>query len=846
MLAGLASAARAQEPPVGPRLPVLLDHSPAAYPERALERGIEGTVLLELTVDEDGRVIEVALLEEAGHGFDMPAVEAAWTMQFEPALDEKGRPAAAKIRYRYAYDTGDIPPLAIEGVVRERGNRKAIANAVVKAVGPNEEVARTRSDDTGRFRLAELPAGDWVLTVSGPGLTPSSAGVKVPEEGYAEGIVLSVERIPEWEDVEFEEYVEVTMERVVDPAEQELSRDVVVTLPGSLGDPVRALQNLPGVARAPFGSGQLMVRGTSNADTVYLASGMEIPIAFHFTAVSTVVSADVLSGVEFQPGGFGARYGRALGGVVDLAIDDTIPKKGVSSASADVFQATAFTRQRLGKSTSLVLAARRSYIDTIAQPVLASMGAGALKVPRFYDAQLHLVRRLEGTGLVSGTLLLSEDRFRVLDPEDGGDALLYRTSFQKGMFRYVQPFEDGWSLETAVSIGPEVQELLLGGNRDAVAAALGIPFDPFGDIEEGEIREEALPRYALRVEMMRDPGDQHVGGRYGVDWLFGPKNLVYTVGEAETGTMGISEPALYGEMTVRLGPLDLIPGMRLEAFDTPAMSAVRSLDPRARAVLDLGPTSFTATAGRYSQPPASRELLSVEGPTLGMEQAESVSAGVDQRLGPDAKLGVTAYAQRTHDLVVGREGIFRFDQTTLSPFDDFEPFANDGTGRSFGVEVFGALTTDERILWLAATISRSFVTDRPWLEEHPAESDQPVNLTLIGSQQFGHWRVGARTRYATGPSMTPVLGGVYATDLQAWLPIYGDPYSDRAPSFFAVDIRIDREWWFRSWKLAFYTEVQNATNHVNVEVPGWSEDFSELEPVTGLPIFPALGVKATW
>ena len=91
-----------------------------------------------------------------------------------------------------------------------------------------------------------------------------------------------------------------------------------------------------------------------------------------------------------------------------------------------------------------------------------------------------------------------------------------------------------------------------------------------------------------------------------------------------------------------------------------------------------------------------------------------------------------------------------------------------------------------------------------------------------------------------------MVGTIYATDLQTWLPLYGEPYSARSPAFFALDLRVDREWRFRAWSLSTYLEVQNATNHRNVEIPSWNEDYTKLEPVTGLPVLPVLGVKATW
>lgn len=828
------------------RWPILQTHMPAAYPERALERAIEGDVLLQLSVSEEGTVVDVQVLEEAGHGFDGPAAEAAWTMRFDPALDADGNPIPAQIQYRYLFRMDDVRPLSVEGIVREQGSKKVLANAVIKAVGPDDVLARTRSDDAGRFRLAALSPGKWVLTVSGPGLTPSSASVDVPEDGYTEGVVLSAERIPEWEQADVDEYIEVTAELNADPAEQELSHDLVVTLPGSLGDPVRALQNLPGVARAPFGSGQLQIRGSDAEDTAYLLDGTRIPIAFHFTAVSTVVAADLLSSVEFMPGNWGVRYGRAIGGVVNLETNDDLPRKSETSLSADIFQATGFTRQRLGKSSTLSMSARRSYIDTIAQPLLAGRGASELRVPRYYDAQLHFVRHLGGNGRATGTLLLSDDRFRLLG-STGTDAVSYRTGFQKGIARWLQPTGKGWTVETAFSMGPETQELVLADDRGDVAGSIGIPLDLFGDLPtDGTVLEEATPRWALRHEWHRDPGDDLFGARVGLDWTWGKQNLQYTIGASTTALVGVSMPATYVEPTLRLGPLDVIGGVRWEVVDASNALADSVLDPRLQLVARFGTTRLLGGVGLFSQPAAMRELLAEEGPSLTLERARHASIGAEQDLGPDAKVGIAVYQHELWNLVIGRDDLFRFDRTALVPGDNFIPFVNTGVGRAYGVELHATWATEVRILWLSLSLSRAFRRDLPSEEWHPATGDQPVNLTLIASQALGKWRVGGRFRYASGPALTPVVGTIYATDIQTWLPMYGEPYSDRSPAFFALDLRIDREWWFRQWRMSLYTEVQNATNHRNVEIPGWNEDYSKLQPVTGLPILPVLGVKATW
>jgi TonB family protein len=849
--------ARPEAPPErGVQLPVLVSHIPAAYPERALERALQADVELELTVDEEGRVGGVRLVTGAGHGFDGPAVEAAYSMQFTPALNARGQPVPATLTYRYLFRMDAVPPLSIEGSVRIRGEKKVVADALIRAGGPDGQEARTRSDANGRFRFAALPPGEWVLTASGPGVMPSSAAVQVEADAYVDGVTLSVDAVPEWLEYEegVSEYVEVTTSRQADPAEREVSADTVVNLPGSLGDPMRALQNMPGVARAAFGSGQIAVRGTGTEDTGYLIDGLRVPIVFHFTAVSTVVSPELMSNIGFYPGGWSVRYGRALGAVVDLHTNDQIPRRSQTGVSADLFQVSAFTRQRLSPKTSLLVSARRSYIDAIAGPAQAALGAEAIRLPRYYDAQVHFVRAIGDGGLLTFTGLLSNDEFGVIG-DSGAEAVSYRTSFQKLMARHLQPLGSGWSVETAFALGPERQELVLEG--DAGLGGVDLPVDFLGALPtSGLVSERSTPLFSLRHEWFRDPAGDLFGLRVGVDANFGQQKLEYALGQAtpENGEAMVWLPAAYVEPSVNLGPVELLPGLRLEAVDlgptsvddpnNPVMDWV--VDARLRAVGTFGATRVLVNAGQYSQPPGLRELLSENGTSLTLERSTQVSAGVQQRVLGDASVGITVYHSSLDQLIVGRDDVFRFDRTTLVPGERYIPFLNAGTGRAYGAELFGNWITDERIVWLAVSLSRSLRRDLPDEEVAPSASDAPVNATFIVSQAFGKWRLGARTRYTSGAPLTPVTATVYSSDLQTWVPIYGDPYSARAPAFFSLDLRVDREWWFDKWRLASYLEVQNATNHRNVEIPGYSEDYTEEQSVTGLPILPVFGLRATW
>lgn len=66
------------------------------YPRIAQRRGIEGEVLLELTLGADGRLLDVSIVKNAGHGFDEAAVDAVRRARFRPAM-HNGRPEACTV-----------------------------------------------------------------------------------------------------------------------------------------------------------------------------------------------------------------------------------------------------------------------------------------------------------------------------------------------------------------------------------------------------------------------------------------------------------------------------------------------------------------------------------------------------------------------------------------------------------------------------------------------------------------------------------------------------------------------------------------------------------------------------
>jgi len=847
LLCGPASAA----PESQERLPELTYRAPGAYPRHALERGIEGAVKLSISVSEYGTVRDVTVVEGADHGFAEVAREAAWGFHFEPALDKRGRPTGAVIEYLYKFETDEIAPLSAAGLVRERGTRKYVSNAVVEAVGPDDQKIRAPTTEGGEFRLAGMSPGKWNLTVKGNGLAPSTASVDIPEDDYVEGVLLWVERVaPDWGDDAASEVIEV-VGRIpsAEVVARTLDKDAILQLPGSLGDPVRAIQNLPGVARAPFGSGQLLVRGTGPSDTGFYIDGVPLPQVFHFAGLSTVINADILSEIKFVPGNFSARYGDAIGGIVDLRSENELPKKATSYASLDIFQAAAYTSQRLGPSTALVLSARRSYIDAVLNPILVNTEAASVRAPRYYDAQIRLWRKLQNRGRLGTLFMISNDKFRVLgdssSPSD--DLVAYGASFQKFRVRWYQPLWDGWTNEIIGMYGPELVELDLSGAEGTLDSDNSGVDSVTSDFPTSGLAMEQGKIFYLREEVSRPPGAGWLGIRAGIDLQTGNYTIIYEFLSSLDESAPIASSAIYAEPTIRLGALDVTPGVRVNGFAVDNIGGVSTVDPRASAKLDLGPTTISGGAGLYSQRPDYREMFDEQSLTLLAERATHTSVGISQRIGPAITAGITGYYHWLQDQVVGREDVFRFDDTSTARPRDLEPFENEGTGRIYGVETQIRMDDEQTTAWLAGTFGRSNRVQREDSAVIPAEYDQPVILTAIFSQGLPRkWRVGSRARYAAGPPMTDIDNVVFNIDDDDWVPVEGAFRGDRLDPFFAVDVRVDKRWQFPNWEFMTYLEVQNATNRANVEIPNWSEDFTDYNPITGLPIMPALGLRGAW
>lgn len=207
------------------------------------------------------------------------------------------------------------------------------------------------------------------------------------------------------------------------------------------------------------------------------------------------------------------------------------------------------------------------------------------------------------------------------------------------------------------------------------------------------------------------------------------------------------------------------------------------------------------------------------------------SAGVEQKVGKD--------------LTLDAEGFFKdWDKRIVGTVGGAPPrYENVGDGHAYGLELLvDYRPTKKSQAFASYTLSRSRRTDRPGETERFFDFDQTHNLSLTCNYDLGKgWLVGARFRYVTGNPYSAVRGAVYDANTDTYRPLYSGMNDSRSPAFHQLDLRGEKAWHVGPVDLTAYLEVFNVYNAQNEESRQYSFDYSQSEPVIGMPLFPNLG-----
>lgn len=642
----------------------------------------------------------------------------------------------------------------LRGRVLAKGSRTPLAQARIDA---GQDLA-SESDDDGSFDLA-VPCGPRRVVVRALGFVAQA----LDHDACAHADPLLLRLIPRGD---LPVYETVVVGQRPTPSTTLRGASLVRT-PGSLGDPFRAVESLPGVAAVAWPMPVYAIRGANPGNTGFFLDDMPMPALFHLALGPAVIHPYFLDSMTFYPGGYPARYGRFVSGLV--TVQTRAPPEDRAHVAADVrlYDAGVLAAVPWPDGDGGVAAAFRY---SFAGPLLRLL-RNDLRLS-YWDYQVRADRRVRGWHL---RLLLLGSGDGLSYPDNAGQTREYQLRFHRASLRATRP----------LGKGQVVASVAAGGDRSQMPIVRNFPL--------------RVASYGIMPRLAYQRSSPHVDVELGVEgqaqWYQPSSALAETgasdLGRERTAVLG----AAYASASVRAGDrLTVTPALRLDSYRIGGTSKV-DLGPRLCVRFLLEPrTWLTASGGRFSQPPSL--VLQIPGAEnfglglYGLQTSWQGAFGIGTKRLAGFEVEVTGFVQR-YVLADLR------DPVLVMPDPLADNFLVRRDARSYGAEVMLRRPITERLHgWLAYTLSQS----QRALEGGvigPSDWDQRHVLNAVLGYRHGFTTLGARGHFNSG---RPVL--VNGEQAQEFV---------RLPAFYQLDLRVERRILFDRFTLDVFLEVANAT-----------------------------------
>jgi outer membrane receptor for ferrienterochelin and colicin len=259
----------------------------------------------------------------------------------------------------------------INGYITDSESSEQLIAANILAI---KSLQGTNSNTYGFYSLT-LPKGKVQVKFSYVGY-----GEQVLEIDLTKDIKLDVKLKPSVALQEVE--IVATKAQRIEQSSQMSQIDVPIQqikkIPALLGevDVLKALQLLPGVQGGTEGQSGLYVRGGGPDQNLIMLDGVPVYNVSHLLGFFSVFNADALKNVTLYKGGFPARYGGRLSSVIDIQMKEGNAQKFHGEGSIGLISSRLTLEGPIVKDrTAFLFSARRTYIDAIMKPIIASQSA---------------------------------------------------------------------------------------------------------------------------------------------------------------------------------------------------------------------------------------------------------------------------------------------------------------------------------------------------------------------------------------------------------------------------------------------------------------------------------------
>jgi hypothetical protein len=713
----------------------------------------------------------------------------------------------------------------IRGKVLEKGSRRALDGITVYL--QEKDTVSSFSEADGSFTLHPEKAGAYLIKAAGIGFTDTPP-LKATTD--SEEIIIYME--PVYSLME----VVVQGERNQDKASKiVITGKELASVPGSMGDPLRAMQALPGITTASDTSSNPAIRGSGPDDNFYYVDFAPVGYLFHMGGLESVINPDLVDDFNIYASSFGPEFTDVTGGIIDVKLRDPRKDRLGGKLNVSMLETDALLEGPLTKDQSFYLAARRSYIDLFL-PKSGKMGDGVeyRQFPNYYDYQGKYLWEIspDHTLTIHGSGAKDQLKFTLTneaeavqhDPILAGDlnaAMAYHSQ----------------AVQLNSRLAPKLANMLGLAHQNTSMTQI---MTQLGHVKVNSdqffLRDQLSALVAVDHELLF--GVEAGSGRIKLD-LDMPKTMP---SDFVADTDYTSAARFLFQDTIATSFVDLALKDRWRIHDQVTLIAgghgsyesyfgKYRLEPRLSTEIKAAQdTLVTAGWGKYHQFPEGPQVIEGMGnPKLSYITADHYSIGVEQQLPDGWSAKIEGYYKVLDNIVIPQQP---------------ENYSNGGSGKAYGSELLIKKSRNSNWSgWLSATYSRTERHNDVTGEKFPYRYDQPLVMNLVYQWHITPvWTLGAKWRYQTGAPFTPVTG-TYTDATGRIRPVYDQLGSERLPDYHRLDLRITRDFLFNNWKMGVYLDIINAYARENVSGYQYNGDYSSRKPVKQLPLLPAFGVR---
>lgn len=619
---------------------------------------------------------------------------------------------------------------------------------------------------------------------------------------------------------------------------QSIGTKEIESNPGANRDISKVIQSFPGVGSTPAFRNDIIIRGGGPSENRFYLDKIEIPILNHFSTQGAsggpvgIINADFVKSVNFYAGSFPANTNNALSGVLDFKLKEGSRDKTNFQIGVGASEGSITVDGPIGKNTSYIVSYRRSYLEFL----FAALQLPFL--PTFNDYQIKLKTKFKNrdqfTFISLGSLDNLKINTKIKDPDLGQQFILNSI-----------PVNNQWSY----TLGGVYTTFFDKGSQDFILSRNMLNNELYKFPENDESRPKIYNTNSREIENkfryeynFRDKG-------YKVNFSTNLEYAQYT--NATQQNFFINKQLQTLEYKSRL---DLFKygisaqgskrffnerflvsiGLRMDGtnYNDHMKNLLNQLSPRAAVSYALFEnTKINAGFGRYFQLPAYTTLgfRNDSGSYVNQNDAKYIGSnhytlGFEQRFGKSFIWTVEGffkdYFQYPIDKASGASVANQGADFGILGASDVQ-FS--GKGSAYGGETLLRVNWKKLNVLASYTFVRSLFTD---INDKfvPSSWDSQHLISITGTYDLPwNLRAGFKWRFVGGLPYTPYADESVYENVEIWnanggpLLDFDQLNAERNKAFHQLDLRVDKNFFFKKWSLMLYLDIQNAYNFQNKE-----------------------------